>query len=147
MCIIYSIVCEFLSQSLGSLWFCLMGRFPILSVEWSQPWKEDLKGLHCDGPGSTLPPGPIFKLGYFHGVCAIIAIRAPEFSLICFVNTFPQWFVFCILFHLLHSLLTKQKTWFSCSDSESGYKYLWSFTHHRSVLGVRVINTNYFQWL
>lgn len=74
--------------------FCLMGRFPILSVEWRQPWKGHLKGLYCDGLSSTLPPMPVFRLGYFHAVCTIVGPRSPEFSWIRFVNTFPQYFVF-----------------------------------------------------
>lgn len=132
---------------MGSWGFCLMGRFPILSVEWSQPWKGHLKALYCDGLRSTLPPIPVFRLGYFHGVCTIVGPRSPKFSLIRFVNTFPHtlsFVSFCIYFILYYHCETAL---FPVQMPKSGYQYLLSFTHHRSVLDIRDRDSNYFQWL
>lgn len=83
-------------------------------LEWSHCWKGHTKGLHCE----VTVPLLLFRLGYFHGVCA----ETPgQQNLACFVLSvcfISNSFGFCILriSFVLHYHC--EKALFSCSDVE-----------------------------
>lgn len=104
---LYSLSCEFLDQPLSSLWFCRMGRFPLLSVAWSQRWKGHLKDYTM--MGLTEP----WLLCQYWGRSISIEYgqsQAPAHQnlvlFVLFINSLSILFNLCILLNFLHSSLT-----------------------------------------
>lgn len=112
---------------------------------WGEPTlKGTFKGLQWDQLGSALPPVSVSRLGYFHRVCAIIDPSSPECNLIVLlINSLSilSFVSFCI-YLILHYHCKTTVFLFRCW--KVGINTSWIFTHHRSVLDVRIRDTNYF---